>query len=98
MMLCVTDALIYGHVAGCGGQGCQAFCAAVFQPRYAVPILGANAWSTSNPEMPMIAVNSAYSMRSWPLSSSLNLKIRSLIGTLLVFAGGRRYLPRSADD
>ena len=28
----------------------QAFCAAVFQPRYAVPILGANAWQPCPPQ------------------------------------------------
>jgi len=65
-----VDALSdYGHAAGFGGQGCQAFCPAVFHPLYAVPIFVESVEKRSTPEMLIIAVNIAYSIKSWPLSS-----------------------------
>jgi hypothetical protein len=58
--------------ADCGGQGCQAFCPAVFHLLYAVPIVVESAERMSTPEIPTIAVKSAYSIRSCPLSSEMN--------------------------
>src|SRR5688572_11226105 len=74
-----VDALcVYGHVAGFGGQGCHAFCPAVFQPLYAVPIAVENVERMSTPEMPMIAVKSAYSIKSCPLSSAMTRSATAL--------------------
>jgi hypothetical protein len=99
----------YGHAAGCGEQGCHAFCPAVFHLLYAVPIVVESVERMSSPEIPIIAVKSAYSIKSCPLSSdrscsastlanrdALNVNIVSLSLALDErFGGGQTFRPPS---